>query len=124
MNLSGQAVFALQEYFKVAVQEILVVHDDIDIEFGKVRTRSGGGEGGHNGLKSVSAAIGEEYARLRIGVANKQRDKLDASEFVLKNFSRTELKKLPDIWPTTNEYIMKFIDGNFKPDSKTLGNSK
>lgn len=96
MNNSGMAVQAIKEYYKLEMEDIIVIHDDIDLSFGTVKFKIGGGHGGHNGLRSIDAHIGKEYIRVRIGVGKPQ-DKADVANYVLNNFSKEELNKLPDI---------------------------
>lgn len=96
MNNSGMAVQAIKEYYKLEMEDIIVIHDDIDLPFGTVKFKIGGGHGGHNGLKSIDAHIGKEYIRVRIGVGKPQ-DKADVANYVLNNFSKEELNKLPAI---------------------------
>ncbi len=80
------------------MEDIIVIHDDIDLTFGTVKFKIGGGHGGHNGLRSIDAHIGKEYIRVRIGVGKPQ-DKSDVANYVLNNFSKEELNKLQDIIP-------------------------
>ena len=96
MNNSGIAVHSIKEYYKIDLENIIVIHDDIDLPFGTVKFKIGGGHGGHNGLRSIDAHIGKEYTRVRIGVGKPQ-DKADVANYVLNNFSKEELNKLPDI---------------------------
>lgn len=98
MNNSGMAVQAIKEYYKLDMEDIIVIHDDIDLPFGTVKFKIGGGHGGHNGLRSIDAHIGKEYIRVRIGVGKPQ-DKSDVANYVLNNFSKEELNKLQDIMP-------------------------
>ncbi len=104
MNNSGMAVQAIKEYYKLEMEDIIVIHDDIDLPFGTVKFKIGGGHGGHNGLKSIDAHIGKEYIRIRIGVGKPQ-DKADVANYVLNNFSKEELNKLPDIIAHTVDAI-------------------
>ena len=96
MNNSGMAVQSIKEYYKLDMEDIIVIHDDIDLPFGTVKFKIGGGHGGHNGLRSIDAHIGKEYIRVRIGVGKPQ-DKADVANYVLNNFSKEELNKLPAI---------------------------
>ena len=98
MNNSGMAVQAIKEYYKLEMEDIIVIHDDIDLPFGTVKFKIGGGHGGHNGLRSIDSHIGKEYIRVRIGVGKPQ-DKSDVANYVLNNFSKEELNKLQDIIP-------------------------
>ena len=93
MNLSGQPVGDIVRFYKIALDDVFVVHDDIDLNFGDVRVKKGGGHGGHNGLKSIDAAIGKEYWRLRIGVGHPGH-KDAVTNYVLGNFDKQELNEL------------------------------
>jgi len=114
MNRSGQAVLMLQNYFELGIDQILIIHDEIDLPFGTIKTKLGGGSAGHNGVKSVEQTIGEDFARIRIGVADENRDKTDASDYVLKNFPKKQLDKLPEIFEITDKLAMNFIDETFE----------
>lgn len=95
MNLSGGPVSALAKYQSVAPQSVIVVHDELDIPFGHVRLKRGGGAGGHNGLKDITKALGTpEYLRVRVGI-DRPPGRMDAATYVLKPFSSTERKELP-----------------------------
>ena len=94
MNVSGQPVAALARFFSVDVADVVVLHDELDIDFGVVRLKLGGGEGGHNGLRSISAALGtKDYLRTRIGIGRPP-GRMDPASFVLKPFSAEERKTL------------------------------
>ena len=95
MNLSGGPVAALAKFFKVAPSNVIMLHDELDVDFGKVRIKLGGGEGGHNGLRSTSQSLGmKDYLRVRIGIGRPP-GRMDVADFVLKPFSSTEAKELP-----------------------------
>jgi PTH1 family peptidyl-tRNA hydrolase len=96
MNNSGDAVHAIKEYYKINLEDIIVIHDDLDLPFGTVKFKIGGGHGGHNGLRSLDAHITKEYIRVRIGIG-KPSDKSDVANYVLSNFSKEEMNKLVDI---------------------------
>jgi PTH1 family peptidyl-tRNA hydrolase len=90
MNESGSAVAGLAKYYDVPVDHIVVLHDELDIEAGLVRLKQGGGEGGHNGLRSVSRSLGtRDYLRVRLGIGRPP-GRQDAADFVLKDFSKAE----------------------------------
>jgi PTH1 family peptidyl-tRNA hydrolase len=93
MNLSGKSVIAVKNFFKIDLEDIIVIHDDIDLPFGAVRFKKGGGHGGHNGLKSIDAAVGKEYIRVRVGV-DKPQYKSQVADYVLSDFSSIESSKL------------------------------
>ena len=96
MNNSVVAVHAIKEYYKIDLENIIVIHDDLDLPFGTVKFKIGGGHGGHNGLRSLDAHITKEYIRVRIGIG-KPAHKEDVANYVLSNFSKEELNKLQDI---------------------------
>ncbi|MEO6413890.1 MAG: aminoacyl-tRNA hydrolase [Pedococcus sp.] len=95
MNESGGPVKALMSFFSVEVDRLLVVHDELDIPAGDVRLKKGGGEGGHNGLRSISSALGtKDYLRVRVGIGRPP-GRMDPADFVLRDFGSTERKELP-----------------------------
>ncbi len=94
MNLSGEAVQAVQHFYKLHNQITVVVHDELDITFGQVRMRVGGSAAGNNGVKSVSQHIGEDYGRVRVGIGPKQPEQMDTADFVLQNFSKDQQANL------------------------------
>jgi peptidyl-tRNA hydrolase, PTH1 family len=94
MNLSGESVRAVDDYFKP--DQIIVIHDDLDLPFGTLRFKIGGGHGGHNGLRSIDAHIGIEYIRVRIGIG-KPLHKSDVAKYVLSDFSACQREFLPEI---------------------------
>jgi peptidyl-tRNA hydrolase, PTH1 family len=97
MNLSGGAVASLRSYYKLPAEQILVLHDELDLPFGAIRLKLGGGDNGHNGLRSVTAALGtRDYHRVRIGIGRPP-GRMDPADFVLRNFSAPERKELPEI---------------------------
>jgi peptidyl-tRNA hydrolase, PTH1 family len=95
MNLSGRPVAALTKFFSVDAEDVVVIHDELDIEFGLLRLKRGGGEGGHNGLRSISFSLGtKDYLRVRFGIGRPP-GRQDPADFVLKPFSTVERKQLP-----------------------------
>ncbi|WP_419764225.1 MAG: aminoacyl-tRNA hydrolase [Arcobacter sp.] len=96
MNNSGQSVHAIKEYYKLSLDDIIVIHDDLDLPFGAVKFKIGGGHGGHNGLRSIDSHIGNMYIRIRIGIG-KPESKEDVANYVLSDFSKEELNKLEGI---------------------------
>ncbi len=90
MNESGGAVAGLMKYYDVPVERVVVIHDELDIDAGLVRLKQGGGEGGHNGLRSVSKSLGsKDYLRVRLGIGRPP-GRQDPADFVLKDFSKAE----------------------------------
>jgi PTH1 family peptidyl-tRNA hydrolase len=94
MNESGGPVRGLLDYHHLPAEDLVVVHDELDIPFSAVRLKRGGGEGGHNGLRSVTRSTGtKDYLRVRVGIGRPP-GRQDAADFVLKDFSATERKEL------------------------------
>jgi PTH1 family peptidyl-tRNA hydrolase len=94
MNESGGPVSSLRDFFKVPAERIIVVHDELDIPYGMVRLKQGGGDNGHNGLRSVTRSLGDkEYLRVRFGVGRPP-GRMDAAAYVLRDFSAAERKDL------------------------------
>lgn len=95
MNLSGEAVRAVIDYYKIPIENILIVYDDLSLELGKIRFRANGSDGGHNGIKSVIQNLGtKDVARLKIGIG--PQPNLPSEVFVLQNFSKEELEKVKE----------------------------
>ena len=95
MNVSGGPVAGLVQYFGLTADRVVVVHDELDIPFADVRLKQGGGEGGHNGLRDITKALGtKDYLRVRVGVGRPP-GRMDAADYVLKDFGGTERKELP-----------------------------
>ncbi|EGG43605.1 aminoacyl-tRNA hydrolase [Streptomyces griseoaurantiacus M045] len=93
MNLSGGPVNALREFYKVPLSHVVAVHDELDIDYGVLRLKRGGGDNGHNGLKSMTKAMGAEYHRVRCGIGRPP-GRMQVADFVLKDFSSAERKEL------------------------------
>ncbi len=93
MNLSGESVVKVKDFYKI--EDVVVIHDDLDLPFGALRFKKGGGHGGHNGLKSIDSKISREYIRIRMGIA-KPAHKGEVASYVLSPFSETQQKCLPE----------------------------
>lgn len=115
MNDSGQAVMNTQQYFKIASSDTVVVHDDLDIAFGQIRARFGGGSAGNNGIKSLMQHIGENFGRVRIGVKNDLLEKVDAADFVLAKFSKDEKAKLPELYREVSAILSEYTASHELP---------
>ncbi|WP_218460219.1 aminoacyl-tRNA hydrolase [Rickettsia sp. TH2014] len=89
MNLSGKSVISVKTYYNIHSAKIFVIHDDIDLETGRIKFKLGGGNGGHSGLKSIDGVIGNNYNRIRIGVGRPQNNQ-DVADYVLNNFLKSE----------------------------------
>ena len=93
MNLSGGPVNALRDFYKVPVDHVVAVHDELDIDYGVLRLKLGGGDNGHNGLKSITKSLGADYHRVRFGIGRPP-GRMQVADFVLKDFSSAERKEL------------------------------
>lgn len=115
VNLSGRAVRLLMDFYKISIDKVIVFHDDIDLPFGRVKIKKGGGNGGHNGLKSIDSLAGTDYWRVRIGVGRPEKKSMVVSH-VLGDFSSEELEKLNSI----KKIITENLSILFSSDPKKL----
>jgi len=111
MNESGKAVQAVQTFYKVALGQVVVVHDELDIPFGQIRMRIGGSDAGNNGIKSIIQQSGEEFGRVRVGIRNTLAEKADSKDYVLGKFTKDEQSKLPDLLRETSAILSEYIHG-------------
>jgi len=109
MNLSGKAVEKLLLQVPIPREKLLVIHDDLDLPFGKLRLKRGGGDGGHRGLRSIIEAIGSDFPRLKIGIGRPER-KEEVVQYVLSPFSEEQLEKLPRLLEKTNALLLGLIE--------------
>lgn len=107
MNLSGEAVQAVMHFYKIPLQQVLVVHDELDIPFGQIRNRVGGSAAGHNGVKSLIQHIGEDFGRVRIGI--QAETPMETTDFVLAKFSKDEQVQLPAMLKETTAILTEYI---------------
>lgn len=117
MNLSGQAVGAIAKYYDVTPEDVWVVYDEADLLFGVLRTRHGGSSAGHNGIKSVSQHIGEDYWRFRLGIRNTRLDDTPTDQFVLDNFTKDEAAQLPNIVGKTADLLIQYLEAGKPTDT-------
>ena len=110
MNNSGEAVQAVAHFYKINPQDIVAVHDELDIPFGQIRTRRGGGSAGHNGIKSLIQHIGEDFGRIRIGIGSDKT--IDSADFVLSNFTKEEQTQLSNLEREVSAIITEYIYGS------------
>ncbi|GAB2969543.1 aminoacyl-tRNA hydrolase [Actinotalea caeni] len=110
MNLSGGPVAALLRFYDIPVERLVVVHDELDLPFGTLRLKRGGGEGGHNGLKSISAAIGSrDYMRLRVGIGRPP-GRQDPADYVLRDFAVAERADLAVILEEAADGVRDLVE--------------
>lgn len=119
MNLSGEALSKIVNFYKIDLDNILVIHDDLDLQLGKVKIKQGGGSGGHNGIKSIDKYIGPNYFRLRIGIG-KPEAFMEVSNFVLSKFSATEVNIINRILKRIIENFDLIIEKNFSSLTNNL----
>ncbi|HSX33532.1 MAG TPA: aminoacyl-tRNA hydrolase [Candidatus Saccharimonadales bacterium] len=112
MNVSGEAVQAVANFYKVPAERIVVVHDELDIPFGQLRLRKGGSSAGHNGLKSIIQHVGEGFGRVRIGIGPKTPEPMDSADFVLAPFSKDQQKNLPNLLREVNAVLSEYAYGD------------
>ena len=121
MNNSGICIRELIEYFKIQAENIIVFHDDLDIDFGKIKTKFGGSSAGHNGIESIDKFIGKDYSRVRIGIG-KPNDKIAVSDYVLKDFDDDEKQQLETLKNNITENLAILIDKKLDLFSSTVNN--
>ncbi len=121
MNNSGICIRELIEYFKIEAENVIVFHDDLDIEFGKIKAKFGGSSAGHNGIESIDKFIGKDYSRVRIGIG-KPNKKIEVSEYVLKNFDEDEMIVLEKITNNITESLSALINKKLDLFSSEVNN--
>lgn len=121
MNNSGEAVRAVQNFYKVQPEDTILIHDELDIPFGQIRTRSGGGSAGHNGIKSIIQHASENAKRVRIGIHNDIAEHADSADFVLGKFKGNEQDHLKTIAKEVNAIVTEYIFGDhFATETRTI----
>jgi len=121
MNNSGEAGRAIQRFYRVYNPQTLAVYDELAIPFGQIRTRAGGSDAGHNGVKSLIQHLGDDFGRVRIGVGNAESSSRDSADFVLAKFTKEEQGSLPKILREAAALITEYIFGGQLPhDTRTV----
>ena len=121
MNSSGICIRELIEYFKIDAEDVIVFHDDVDIDFGNIKAKFGGSSAGHNGIASIDKFIGKDYSRVRIGIG-KPDPKISVSDYVLNNFNEEEKKQLEKITKNIVDSIYILMDKKLDLFSSTINN--
>jgi PTH1 family peptidyl-tRNA hydrolase len=120
MNESGRQVGPLAKFYSVAPADVIILHDELDIDFGQIRLKFGGGVAGHNGLRSVSSALGtNDFQRVRIGVGRPP-GRMDGAAFVLGNFTSAERKEVPTICEQAADATELLIELGLEPAQNTV----
>ena len=121
MNLSGESLLEIKQFFKLKNENIFIIHDDLDLEIGKVKVKNGGSNAGHNGLESITSKIGNDYNRLRIGIGHPgQKDLVD--KYVLSNFKSDEYDLILKTITSVKDNINVLIDKKFDEFSSKVNN--
>ena len=121
MNESGISVREAKSFFKINCQNIIVFHDDIDLELFKIKIKRGGSHAGHNGIKSIDQLIGKEYWRIRLGIGRPE-EKKQVNKYVLSNFKDFEEKKYGAIFASVATVIPELINGNHATFTNEISN--
>ena len=121
MNNSGICIRELIEYFKIDAEEVIVFHDDLDVEFGKIKVKVGGSSAGHNGIASIDKFIGKDYSRVRIGIG-KPKVNMEIADYVLQNFDEDELLGIEKISKDITDSISILVEKKLDLFSSTINN--
>ena len=121
MNNSGICIRELIEYFKIEAEDVIVFHDDLDLEFGKIKAKFGGSNAGHNGIASIDKFIGKDYSRVRIGIG-KPKNKIDTADWVLQNFDDDEMSGIEKISKNITDSISILVEKKLDLFSSTVNN--
>ena len=123
MNNSGICIRELLEYFKFDAEDVVVFHDDLDVEFGKIKAKFGGSSAGHNGIASIDKFIGKDYSRVRIGIGKPQTP-IEIADYVLQNFDEDELAGINKISENITDSIGDLIKKKLDLFSSNVNNKK
>ena len=121
MNNSGVCIRELIEYFKIDAEDVIVFHDDLDIEFGKIKAKFGGSSAGHNGIASIDKFIGKDYSRVRIGIG-KPKNGIEVADYVLQNFDEDETIGIEKISKDITESISILVEKKLDLFSSAVNN--
>ena len=121
MNNSGICIRELIEYFKINAEDVIVFHDDLDVEFGKIKAKFGGSSAGHNGIASIDKFIGKDYSRVRIGIG-KPKINIEVADYVLQNFDEDETLSIEKISKDITDSISILVEKKLDLFSSTVNN--
>ena len=121
MNNSGVCIRELIEYFKIDAEDVIVFHDDLDLEFGKIKAKFGGSSAGHNGIASIDKFIGKDYSRVRIGIG-KPKNGIEIADYVLQNFDEDESIGIEKISKDITESISILVEKKLDLFSSAVNN--
>ena len=121
MNNSGICIRELIEYFKIDAENVIVFHDDLDVEFGKIKTKFGGSSAGHNGIASIDKFIGKDYSRVRIGIG-KPKNNIEVADYVLQNFDEDESIDIERVLKNITDSLSMLVEKKLDLFSSTVNN--
>ena len=121
MNNSGICIRELIEYFKISAEDIVVFHDDLDVEFGKIKAKFGGSSAGHNGIASIDKFIGKDYSRVRVGIG-KPKENIEVADYVLQNFNEDETIGIENIIRNITDSLSILVEKKLDLFSSTVNN--
>ena len=123
MNNSGVCIRELIEYFKINANDVVVFHDDLDIDFGKIKAKFGGSDAGHNGIASIDKFIGKDYSRVRIGIG-KPKENIEVADYVLQNFDEDEAIGIEKMSKDITDSILFLVEKKLDLFSSTVNNKQ
>tara|TARA_B100001057_G_scaffold157378_1_gene157966 strand:- start:2484 stop:3044 length:561 start_codon:yes stop_codon:yes gene_type:complete len=121
MNNSGVCIRELIEYFKIDAEDLIVFHDDLDVELGKIKAKFGGSSAGHNGIASIDKFVGKDYSRVRIGIG-KPKNNIEVADYVLQNFNEEETENIEKISQNITDSISILVEKKLDLFSSTVNN--
>lgn len=119
MNLSGDAVQPCAAFFKIPPQNVVVVHDELDLPFGEIRLKTGGGHAGHNGLRSIIGRMGPDFIRVRVGIGRPPSSSKSTADYVLQDFSSAEREDLPKLVEKAAKVVLSIATRGLQAAMKT-----
>ena len=113
MNLSGLAVLACLSFYKINRENLIIFHDDLDLDLGRIKIKIAGGNAGHNGLKSIDESIGNQYLRIRLGISRPSNPEYNISDYVLGKFSNDDLKIVENVNKKISQQFSFILDNKY-----------
>jgi PTH1 family peptidyl-tRNA hydrolase len=120
MNDSGEAAQMIQKFYRIYNQDMVVIYDDLDVDFGTIRTRAGGSAGTHNGVKSLVQHVGDDFGRVKVGIGPKKPAQMDTADFVLQDFSKKEQEKIATILRECSTVLDEITASGVQDDTRKV----
>jgi len=121
MNLSGESVQKISHFYKINNRQIFVVHDELDIDYGQIRTRQGGSDAGNNGIKSIISHIGSDFGRIRVGIGGNKPEKMQNADYVLAKFTSEERSNIPTLEREVTSILTELVfSGQLPNDTRNF----